>query len=359
MGKTLLVDGPASVAVVSGKVEVFGSQIRDKNKIVIREGKRLPFLVEQAACFDITLGENAAAAEVEGSTVPPSWPKAFDLLQELQKPCATAMVIGGVDSGKTSLCTYLVNRLIGEKRTVKILDGDVGQSDIGPPCTVSYAHVTKPVTDLFGVKAEDAFFVGATSPSEASSRTVEGLALMKAEISKTAVDFVIVNTDGWVIGEEAVAYKSRLAEMIAPDVVFCIQQGDELAPLLSALSKFRTVTICTPLTAKLRGREKRKSLRELGYAKYLAGAKVKVWSLKRLTIESALGKNQQANQGLLLGLHDSQGKFLGIGVLREIDCVKKSLKVRTSVTAEPSRAVLGRVRLDENLREISDLEANA
>ena len=53
-GKTLLVDGPASVSVVSGKVEVFGSQIGDGRRIVTREGKRLPFAVNETATLDIS-----------------------------------------------------------------------------------------------------------------------------------------------------------------------------------------------------------------------------------------------------------------------------------------------------------------
>ena len=58
--KTLLVDGPASVSVVSGKVEVFGFSMKNASRIVIREGKRLPFNVKETAGFDISLGEKAS-----------------------------------------------------------------------------------------------------------------------------------------------------------------------------------------------------------------------------------------------------------------------------------------------------------
>jgi hypothetical protein len=57
-GKTLLVDGPASVSVVSGKVEAFGFSVKDARRIVIREGKRLPLAVLETTNFDILLGEN-------------------------------------------------------------------------------------------------------------------------------------------------------------------------------------------------------------------------------------------------------------------------------------------------------------
>jgi polynucleotide 5'-hydroxyl-kinase GRC3/NOL9 len=352
--KTLLVDGPASVLVVSGRVEVFGFSVKDAGRIVIREGKRLPLAVLETTNFDISLGENASAEEVDGSTIPQSWIESLEVLRGFQKKPVIVMVLGKVDSGKTSFCTYLINRLISEKQKVAILDGDLGQSDIGPPCTVAYAFAAKPVTDLYWLKAENAFFVGVTSPSEAVIKTITGIALMKADILGKAADFVVVNTDGWVEGEEAVKYKSRLAEELNPDVIFCIQQKDELAPLLVALEKFRKTTVDSPLTVKQRSREKRRNLRELGYIKYLTGAKVKSLPLKLLAIEEqSVGLIRQAEEReVLLGLYDSQRKFLGIGILCKVDYVRKTLKVLTSISKKPSSITLGKVRLDENLKEI-------
>jgi polynucleotide 5'-kinase involved in rRNA processing len=177
---------------------------------------------------------------------------------------------------------------------------------------------------------------------------------MKAEILDKAADFVIVNTDGWVEGEEAVKYKSRLAEELNPDVIFCVQQKDELAPLIVALEKFRKITVDSPLTVRQRSREKRRNLRELGYVKYLRDAKVKTWSLKLLALEEqGVAPIRQGEEGgLLLGLYDSQRKFLGIGILCKVDYVRKTLKLLTSVSEKPSSITLGKVRLDKNLKEI-------
>jgi polynucleotide 5'-hydroxyl-kinase GRC3/NOL9 len=352
-GKTLLVDGPASVRVVSGKAEVLGFPVKGTHRIVIREGKRLPFFVAETASFDISLGENAGVEEVDGNTIPPSWVESVGVLMDFQKKPVIAMVMGKADSGKTSFCTYLINNLVSAKQKVAILDGDLGQSDIGPPCTVAYAFIAKPFTELYELKAENAFFVGATSPSEAVSKTIEGLALMKAEILGRTTDFVVVNTDGWVEGEEAVEYKSQLADMLEPDMVLCIQQKDELKPLLATLIKFRKIVIDSSSVAKQRSREKRKNLREMSYAKYLTDAKVKSLPLNQLAIEEKTASpiRQGEEGGLLLGMYDAQRKFLGIGILREVDSVRKTLKVLTSVSAKPSSVSFGKVRLDENLKE--------
>ena len=413
-GKTLLVDGPASVVVTSGKVEVFGSAIGTTAKVVIREGKRLPFAVEETATFDISLGENATAEEVDGNTIPPSWVKSCEELLNLETKPVTAMVLGAVDSGKTSFCTYLINKILQEKRRVAILDGDLGQSDIGPPSTVAYTFVTKPITDLFNLQAKNAFFVGETSPSGAASKVIEGLASLEKEILANDPEFVIVNTDGWIEGECAVNYKVQLVDGLKSDVIFCIQQKDELAPLLNALEKLKKVVVESPPAIRQRDTEKRRSLRELGYIKYLRNAKVQSLSLSWLKIEgneqfsickSHMGMRQSGKvygllgmkplhiselgdrvcvvigrrrwidsdnikkveeftkkkvvvtrkgeeEGLLAALYAAERRFLGIGVLQEIDYIRKTLKICTPVSGEISVLALGKVKLDKNMKEI-------
>ena len=355
VGRTLLVDGPASVMVVSGKVEVFGSLVKGARRIVIREGKRLPFTTEETAIFDLSLGANASVDEVEGDTIPPSWGKALESLRAMQKRPVIALVVGGVDSGKTSFCTYLTNNLVSEKCTVAVLDEDLGQSDVGPPGTVAYTYVAKPFVDMFNLGAENAFFVGATSPSEATEKTVEGTAFLKAEIlSKTTVDFLVVNTDGWVEGEDALRFKTRLAMALEPDVVFCLQHQDELAPLCNAIGDLHQERVESPAAIMQRSREKRKSLRELSYVKYFENATVKIFPLSRLKVEGDNLHLQKVREKTLLGLYDTNKKFLGIGILRDIDHARKALKVFTSVTANPSVVVFGKVRLDKNLNEVTE-----
>ena len=47
--------------VVSGKAEMFGYQLKQAVKVVVREGKRLPFFVLEKAVFDVSLGPNASS----------------------------------------------------------------------------------------------------------------------------------------------------------------------------------------------------------------------------------------------------------------------------------------------------------
>ncbi len=417
-GKTLLVDGPASVTVASGRTEVFGFKVGNASRIIIREGKRLPFAVEETATFNISLGEGASVEEDKGNTIPPSWAESYEELSSIQGKPITALVLGTVDSGKSSFCTYLINRLLREKKKVAILDGDLGQSDIGPPCTVSYTSVTRPVTDLFNLETKNVFFAGVTSPSTIISRMIEGLTTLKKDILASNPDFLIINTDGWVEDEDAIYYKIKLVEELNPDMIFCIQQKDELAPLLGALEKFKKVVIDSPPAIGQRSKERRKNLRELGYIKYLRNSKVQSLPLSWLKVEKSdvfglnggqpnpraatkiyallgmkplhyvelkdrvsviIGKTRWIGaenlkkteeftkkkvaiirkgeeEGILLGLYDAKRKFKGIGVLQEIDYLRKTLKILTPVSKDIAIVVMGKLKLDRNLKETQNLQ---
>jgi polynucleotide 5'-hydroxyl-kinase GRC3/NOL9 len=412
--KTLLVDGPASVVLVSGKAEAFGATMTTAGRVVIREGKRLPFAVRETATFDISLGENAAAEEVDGDTVPPSWTTSCEELMRITAKPVVALVLGTVDSGKSSFCTYLANKALAEKRKVAIVDGDLGQSDIGPPCTVAYNQISKPITDLFNLQARNAIFIGVTSPSRVTGKVIEALLAMEKESLTGNPGLVIVNTDGWVEGECATNYKLELVKALGPQIIFCIQQKDELVPVCNALGDVHKIMVESPQTIRQRDTEKRKNLRELGYIKYLKGSKVqslslgwvkvegselfglcqthpgtrqasKIYSLlgmkplhvaelndricvvigRRRWIEGDRIKNLEEftkkkvvvtrkgeEEGVFAGLYNTGRKFLGVGVLQEIDYLRNSLKVCTPVSGEIGTLVLGNVKLDRNMKEL-------
>lgn len=410
-GKTLLVDGPASVELMSGKAEVLGATFKKGDKIVIRDGKRVPFEVKKDTSFNLMVVDNAALEEIDGSTVPVSWETASEEIVSMRKP-NTVMVMGEVDSGKTSFCVYLVNKALKRKLKVAVIDGDLGQSDIGPPSTIGFCHIRSLVRDLFELEAENAYFVGVTSPSSVISKVIDKLTSLKNTVLGTDVDFLILNTDGWVDGEDAIKYKTELTRRVAPDVVVGIQRENELAPILSALKDTKTIAVNSPLVIRKRDREKRKILRQLSYKKYLKGAKVQSFPLNWIRVEGALltsgnhpiteriekirellgtsplyyeetittalivlWKNQWLGEeqikmvekvlgkkvsvtregdeeGLLVGLENEEGKFLGIGIICGIDYKRRVMKVYTPVSEPVSTVFVGQVKLNEKGREL-------
>jgi polynucleotide 5'-hydroxyl-kinase GRC3/NOL9 len=410
-GKTFLVDGPASVSVLSGEIEVFSAPLKAGAKLVIREGKRIPFEIMEKAELEVMLGEKAKLNEVDGSTIPLSWKKAVDEVLNQDKPI-TVIIIGGVDSGKTSFCAYLGNRALKMKRTVALIDADLGQSDLGPPASVGSRRLTKAVIDPFELGAENIVFIGVTSPSVNVSLVVEGIEKLKARIQQDRVDVLVINTDGWIEGEDAIRYKIALVKQVKPDLLVGIQEENELTFLLGALTETHRLSIESPSMLRKRDREERKLLRELGYKKYLKGAGAETFPLRWVKFDGVtfgagappsrelcrkiedelqaqflhceempnfvfivLNKDQWldeelievfehklkrkvrivqegSEEGLLVGLHDEKENFLGIGIVEGIDYVRRTIRVHTPVRKNVAWLSLGRVRLDKAGREL-------
>jgi polynucleotide 5'-hydroxyl-kinase GRC3/NOL9 len=350
--KTMLVDGPASVRLACGKAEVFGYPMKESQRVLVLEGKRLPFFIAEKSIFEISLGANSGFAETVGSTNPPSWDKSVETILCLQKRPVVVLILGGVDCGKSSLCTYLLNKLIDGKSKVAVIDGDLGQSDIGPSATVGYGITSRSIPELYNLKLKNAFFVGVTSPITSMSKTIEGLTAMEAEVLQGQVDFVLVNTDGFVSGEVAVKYKTDLVKALKPDIIIGVQIQDELAPLISSLQT-PVFTVEPSFALKQRSPEKRKILREMTYARYLKNAKLQCYPKSQVIIEprGAIPKKQEPEKGILVGLCGRGSKFLGIGVLREVNQLRKTLKVQTGVSVKPSRILIGKVVVNEKLQE--------
>jgi len=410
--KTLLVDGPASVTLLSGKAEILGAPMKVGEKLVIRRGKRAPIEVRKKASFDLMLGEGSSHVEVEGSTIPPSWKVAIKETLERPVEPLTVMVVGGVDSGKSSFCTYLANKALIDGLKVAVIDGDIGQSDVGPPSTIGYCELTSPVKDLFDVEAKNVYFVGSTSPERVINWVIEGLTTLKNEVLKKKFGLLVINTDGWIEGEEAIEYKTGLIEAVKPNFVVCIQRENELEQLAKKVKEARVLFVDSPDAVRKRDREKRKILRELGYKKHLRGGKVRSFPISWLKIErcllgsgrpptperfkqieeilqrrplhceessklllivldrdwflldSAVRRLEERfekrvkviydgeEEGLIVALKDGQDRFLGVGVLQDIDYARKVMKIYTPVKEAIAAVQIGQIKLDSKGREI-------
>jgi polynucleotide 5'-hydroxyl-kinase GRC3/NOL9 len=284
--KTLLVDGPARVDLLSGRGSVLGALLKTGENIVVRKGKRIPFWALRNSEVELVLGDSASYTETDGNSVPSSWGDAADEILSTKEP-KLVLVFGGTDSGKSSFCTFLANLSLNNRFKVALLDGDLGQSDLGPPGAVSLGLVEEPIIDLFKLRPEDLVFIGVTSPDNEADAILNALRTLKEEALKD-VNLLIVNTDGWVDGDRAVSYKLSLVETVAPNFVVAIQAEDELAPILSSLRDVNVLVIDSPQNVKKRDQETRKLLRESAYRKYLKKSKVRSFPLSWIKIEGDL-----------------------------------------------------------------------
>jgi polynucleotide 5'-hydroxyl-kinase GRC3/NOL9 len=354
-GETLLISGPASFRLIEGDASIFGALLPEGEKIVVRKEKQLPVEALSESILDLSLGEEATCVKVQGSTIPNSWREAKEAALEAGK--GKIMVVGDVDTGKSAFCAFLTNSMISEKLKVAIVDADIGQSDIGPPTTIGLSVVKNYLINLSSATANALFFVGCISPSPVVEKVILGVKKLLNLPSISSLPAVI-NTDGWVADEGAVAYKVKMINEISPDVVIGIERGGEVDPILD-LVKGISIRVESPSFLKRRSREDRKRLREYKYRKYLEGSKSVYLPLDQIEVRG-LNVEELVNppglaekQNLILGLLDSDNLLLGIGILKDFNPEKRALKVYTPIQEGVFAAEVGAVKITEEGKELA------
>ncbi len=353
-GHTLLVTGPASLTLAGGEATVLGARVEQEEKIVVGEERQLALEAETSCTLEATFGDHAKHIEIKGSTIPESWREAEETVLGLENP--KVIILGSVDSGKTSLCTYLSNALMKEKSNVTILDADLGQADIGPPATLSLAVADEALLSLSDLDPEIMFFVGQTSPAYAEASVIEGLQKLIEQDPRS--DFpLVVNTDGWIGTSESDAFKARMISTIDPDLVIAIErQNGELNDLISK-TRTKSITVKTPENVRIRTRDERKRLRELNYRRFLQGGIIRNVNFRRVSLRGLQLRDDRLRGAIeklnaLVGLLDERGLLLNIGILRTVCQREGYMKILTAFEKEPFAVKFGSVKIDNEGREL-------
>jgi polynucleotide 5'-hydroxyl-kinase GRC3/NOL9 len=359
-GKTLVIVGPASFELAEGEASILGAPLNSARNIVPR-GKQTPVEIHSLSSFRISLGEHAGVEELDGSTIPLSWREAGSALVELGE--GIAVVIGGADTGKTTLCAFLSNYLIAENRQVAVVDADIGQTDLGPPTTMAAGEVKASVTNLSQIESSERLFIGFTSPGQAKGKVIRSIRRLVDYHAKPG-KITIVNTDGWVFGTEAVLYKLQMLDELHPDITVGIG-GSEISPILQVGNR-TALLVASPDTIKERTRIDRKGLRSLGYRKYLAGASLTAFHIDGvkarscLTLENLnLSRASRAQIGdlkdAIVGFLDVDDLLQEIGILKDVIPSTGILRIWSRILNAPSKIEIGDVRLSNDGRELGHL----
>ena len=354
-GRTLLVSGPSMIELIDGKATIYASPLDNGRRIDVVEGKQLPVEAIEDSTLDCYLSSSATCSEIDGNGVPDSWMETAQTILETGR--GKAVVVGNVDSGKSAFCTILANLALESGMKTGILDADLGQSDIGPPATIGYGIVESHLVSLSEVTPALLYFIGYISPEPVTLRVIDGIEKLLNNAKK--VDMLVVNTDGWVLDDQAVIYKKLIIDSIEPDYVVGIGKESEIKPLLQ-LTKTSSFQISSPSTVLKRSRDQRKQLREFGYRRFLTDGKLSTVNTDKVQVFRSDGKMvnpknvDQSLVGSLVGLLDDHDWLLGIGVLMQI--VSQGFQVFSPVTKGFSKVEIGAVKIDEHGNELSYLE---
>lgn len=185
---------------------------------------------------------------------------------------ATVMVIGEVDTGKSTLLALLARWFRSQSQHVAIVDADVGQADIGPPGFVSYGFVEHDIESLQSVRRQDSYLVGSTSPYNRGLNVVAGVQACVRDARCQGSDVTLVDTTGLVKGISGIQLKCAKAEAIKPDLIIALNTPG-IEPLTRCLKQlgFRVSRFLPIPGARIRTAQERKHLRVSRWNSYLGG----------------------------------------------------------------------------------------
>ncbi|MCX8181831.1 MAG: Clp1/GlmU family protein [Candidatus Methanomethyliaceae archaeon] len=414
-GNSFLISGPASIYLCNGALLVIGKKVVANERFIVKKGRSTPVEVLEESIIEVKLGPDARIEQFE-QVIPQNWKSSAEII--LNSPCPTrALIIGDVDSGKTTFAVYLSNMAFDRGIRVAVVDADPGQAEISLPTTIGYGFLNEGIISMDKIPLESAYFIGSTSPSDAPARVVAGTRkLVDMAISKGA-KLIIINTCGWIYGRRAREFKTSLIESICPEHLIAIQRGSEAEPLIKVWESredTKILRISTSSASRVRSREERREKRETAYQKYFENSKERIFDLEKVTlmhsyytygkplprplleelqkkisteliygeigdvflflvgreepdpakidklkeltsIEEIVFVKKGFEKGILVGLLNPKGSFSGLGVLSHIDYEGRRIAITTPADGDIGVIQIGQLKLDENWREFSKL----
>lgn len=278
----------------------------------------------------------------------------LDLVKRLP-PTGRTIVIGATDSGKSTLCRWLMAKLPETSRPA-LVDTDSGQTQVGPPGCVAWRFA--------GTSEYEFYFTGdttaATVPAATLAATYRAVTAAEAAGSK----LVLLDTSGYLGGRGGFEFKSAKLELLSPAQVITIGDSPEIKRLLAAWHLDERLTIHRLGHAEQiqqKSREQRTAWRRERWAQQLHGLDLRRISLqgKALSGLPTASELKTRNltlhdlQGLLLGFHDRRRRGICLGLLHSLDLRGQELLARAPQQAETATGIMfGLLRLTAEGQEL-------
>lgn len=348
--RTLILRGPATIDLLAGQATILGAPFTLHRTRNVAEQRQLPIETESHAEFEIVLGNSGQVSEIQGSTIPDSWKRAAAALKEMGE--GKVIVLGPTDAGKSTLCTYLVNQLLNQVHNLRLIDADVGQTDLGPPTTIARATPLHPITFLPELTPDARFFIGHTSPSYVQRKLIRGIERLAGNGDKS---LTIINTDGWIAERDAILYKFDLITDVDPELVLGLGRGDELQQILAGV-QVHSMIIEAAEEALKRSRGDRRSVRVRSYQRFLEGATIRSVPLRGIQLSlpvhlpSVTMQDSRRLHNLIIGLLDEGDYLMDIGILMSVE--RDALRIYSRTAARFCKIEVGYVRLSTSGREV-------
>ena len=391
-GNTLIVKGPARVTLLEGELDVLGKILQSKKKksssntpngenenvLIIPSAHCYPFYAIDNIQLEIYTSNEENLKEIKENSISPIWVKIKDdLIAQLKKERETPLkiMVLGFSSGKTTLIKYLANNFIKEGLKGGYLDSDLGQQLIYVPTTINLGTIKEYIISSENIQSENTFFIGATFP-KGDYKYIVSLSCRKMIDDYIAenkdVDFVLIDTDGWIKTEAGIVYKSFFIKSVNPDVLITFH-GDEIDELkeieknAASENKQRKTYLIEDVNEYFyeRDKDERRFLRQSQFSKKFADFRKISIPLKEMKfiktdynkendeiLEQEVNVNDLVNlpyHYVIIGLLTEDSKLIEIGLLFTINVDKNYILLYSNLSYKQQlkvkKILLGSLRL--------------
>ncbi len=256
------------------------------------------------------------------------------------------MVIGGVDTGKTTISEMLVADAVEAGRTAAYVDADIAASTVGPPACVGL-KVAGSRSDVESLsEPDDLRFVGAVEPHGVVLPHVVAVASL-VDVARNDADLVVIDTTDVVSGVVGQTLKYHIAELTKPAMVVALSRGNELDPVVGMLRRFLSTPVAEsgpPDDLIPPSPVERQLARAAAFHRYLGDDPAR-WRVQTTVFAPTLpvGFDVSRLDGMLVGVQDERGRCLGLGVLEHDD---GAVRVATRHGEQMRGLRLGSIRVD-------------
>ncbi|MEW5801147.1 MAG: Clp1/GlmU family protein [bacterium] len=263
--------------------------------------------------------------------------------------------LGENDTGKSTLCQYLVSQLCQHGRRVAWIDSDLGQSILGPPASVGMSIVSPPD----GINGPlQLRFVGSTSPVGHLLQTLVAVRTLIDRAFRQKVDGVVLDTSGFVSGRIGLEFKFQKIDLVNPSHLIALARGKELDGLLKNFSYRRYLSLRRfPVAEAIQPKsiEQRWEYRQEQFQKYFHESRIIEIAFGGMGLHGHIPEIQNPRnwQGLLVGFCDDMNDCLAMGIIQDADLKRKQLSCLTPLVQKHRvRSIqFGSLHMDSSGRE--------
>jgi len=253
----------------------------------------------------------------DAKQLPPDWADDVikNLLQRKLLLGKICLVLGASDTGKTTFVEILAKHLI-QNDLVAIVDVDTGQSHIGPPSTVGWTLIDKQDVDISKLPAKGISFVGDVTPTGHLLQLTSAITQC-VELASKAAKVIIIDTPGFIAGPAAQILWWTIQRILRPGLIIAVQKQNELSEILVGMqfTQSHVEVIQLPAELPVKSPGYRKQYRQQQFQRYFKYSIVYSIELKNIAVWANRRPDSDNTLNYLVGLSDSQGLDMAVGLI--------------------------------------------